>query len=295
MKSAPNNWTSIKAFLLVVRTGSTLAASRELGVTQPTVARRIDELEHELGVVLFDRDTRGFHLTPQGKRLVAEAEQVEAAVLSFGASAAELSDSVTLPIRFSAPILVFTDAIYEILAQFRATYPDTPIEVIPSNRFLDLSAGDGDIALRIASEIKDEELICRKLGVLSGGLYASRDYPGPLPSHPDQLQRHKFALFDGQNVPHALNNWLLGLIEPDQVATRCSDLGSMVATISKGEVLGPLPRPLGEKNEKLTACLYTPDNLSVPVWLVISPAAYRRKNVRALVKLMAKRYQSFGW
>ena len=295
MKSAPNNWTSIKAFLLVVRTGSTLAASRELGVTQPTVARRIDELEHELGLVLFDRDTRGFHLAPQAKRLVAEAEQVEAAVQSFGASATELSDSETLPIRFSAPISVFSDAIYEILAQFRATYPDTPIEVIPSNKFLDLNAGDGDIALRITSEIKDEELICRKLGALSGGLFASRVYPGPLPSHPYQLKRHKFAIFDGQNVPHALNNWLLGLIEPDQVVTKCSDLGSMVATISKGEVLGPLPRPLGENNEKLAACLYAPDNLSVPVWIVISPAAYRRKNVRAFVKLMAKRYQSFGW
>lgn len=295
MKSALNNWTSIKAFLLVVRTGSTLAASQELGVTQPTVARRIDELEHELGMVLFDRDTRGFHLTSQGRRLVAEAEQVEAAVRSFAASAAELSDNVTVPIRFSAPISVISDAVYEILAQFTAAHPDTPIEVIPSNRFLDLSAGDGDIALRITSDIKDEDLICRKLGVLSGGLYASRDYSGPLPSHPDQFEPHKFAIFDGQNVPHALNNWLLGLINSDQVATKCSDLGSMVATISKGEVLGALPRPLGDRNENLTACLYAPDNLSVPVWLVISPAAYRRKNVRAFVKLMAKRYQSLGW
>ena len=295
MKNAPKNWTSIKTFLLVVRTGSTLAASRVLGVTQPTVARRIDELEHELGMVLFDRDTRGFHLTPQAKRLVVEAEQVEAAVRSFGASAAELSDSATLPIRFSAPILVFTDAMYEILAEFRATHPDTPIDVIPSNRFLNLNAGDADIALRIASEIKDEELICRRLGGLSGGLYASRDFNGPLPSHPDQLKDHRFAMFDGQNVPHALNTWLLGLIETDQVATKCSDLGSMVATISKGEVLGPLPKPLGEKNERLSACFYAPDDLSVPVWLVISPAAYRRKIVRAFVKLMAKRYQSLGW
>ena len=295
MKSAPNNWTNIKDFLLVVRTGSTLAASRELGVTQPTVARRIDELERELGLDLFDRDTRGFHLTPQGRGLVAEAEEVEAAVRAFGASAAELSDNVTLPIRFSAPISVFSDAIYETLAQFRTAYPDTPIEVIPSNRFLDLNAGDGDIALRITSEIKDEELICRKLGALSGGLFASRAYPGPLPSHPDQLKGHRFAIFDGQNVPHALNSWVLDLIEPDQVVTRCSDLGSMVATISNGEVLGPLPRPLGDKDEKLTACFYAPDSLSVPVWLVISHAAYRRKSVKAFVKLMAKRYQFFGW
>jgi len=295
MKNARSNWSNIKVFLAVVRSGSTLAASRELGVTQPTVARRVDEFEHELGLILFDRDTQGFHLSPQGRRLVEDAEKVEAAVLSFGASAAELADDASQAIRFSAPVAALPNRIYEIIAEFREAHPDTPVEVTPTNRFLDLMGGEGDIALRITPEIKEDNLICRKLGVLSGGLYASRDYPGPLPSGQSQLGDHKFAVFDGRNVPHALNDWLLGLIRPEQVARSCSDLGSMIATIRKGEVLGPLPRPAGDMNEKLTACFFAPDNLSVPVWLVISPAAYRRSKVRALVKLMAKRYRSLGW
>lgn len=295
MKSVRSNWSNIRVFLAVVRSGSTLAASRELGVTQPTVARRIDEFEHELGLTLFDRDTQGFHLTPHAKRLVEVAEKVEAAVHALDASAAELADDAAQAIRFSAPVAALSDQIYEIIAEFENAHPQTPVEVTPTNRFLNLMGGDGDIALRITPENKEGSLICRKLGVLKGGLYASRDYPGPLPSSKNQLEGHKFAVFDGRNVPHALNNWLLGLIRPEQVARKCSDLGSMVATIGKGEVLGPLPRPLGDKNVKLTACFFAPDSLSVPVWLVVSPAAYRRRNVRALVKLIAKRYRTLDW
>lgn len=295
MKSAPSNWSNIRVFLAVVRTGSTLSASRELGVAQPTVARRIDEFEQELGLILFERDTRGFHLTPQGGKLVKDAEKVEAAVRSLGATAAELANDAFRIIRFSAPIAALSDEIYEVITEFRDAHPDTPVEVTPTNQFLDLMGGEGDIALRITPQIKEENLICRKLGVLSGGIYASRSYSGPLPSEQDRLSGYKFAVFEGQNVPHTLNNWLLEQIRPEQVAAKCSDLGSMVATIGNGELLGPLPRPLGDRSEKLTSCFYAPDSLSVPVWLVISPAAYQRKIVRALVKLMAKRYRSLGW
>ncbi|MBT8425437.1 MAG: LysR family transcriptional regulator, partial [Silicimonas sp.] len=52
MKSEFRNWSDIRVFLAVIREGSTLAASRKLGVAQPTVARRIDALEHETGLIL---------------------------------------------------------------------------------------------------------------------------------------------------------------------------------------------------------------------------------------------------
>ena len=130
MKSPLGNWSNIKAFLTVVRTGSTLAASRELGVTQPTIARRIDEFEQELGLTLFDRDTRGFHLTPQARKLVAEAEKVEVAVRSFGVSASELSYDPTLPIRFSVPIAALSDMTYKIIAEFRDALPPLGLHIV---------------------------------------------------------------------------------------------------------------------------------------------------------------------
>ena len=65
--------------------------------------------------------------------------------------------------------------------------------------------------------------------------------------------------------------------------------------IRNGAVLGPLPKAVGDNAENLVACFYTPDDLSVPVWLVMSPAAFRRKKVRAFAKLMAKQFKALGW
>jgi DNA-binding transcriptional LysR family regulator len=53
------DWSDLRHFLAVARTGSTLAAARHLGVNQTTCARRITALEEELGLTLFDEDERG--------------------------------------------------------------------------------------------------------------------------------------------------------------------------------------------------------------------------------------------
>lgn len=55
------DWDDIKTFVAAAQTGSFGAAARRLKTTQPTVTRRIDDLELRLGAKLFDRGLRGFH------------------------------------------------------------------------------------------------------------------------------------------------------------------------------------------------------------------------------------------
>jgi len=74
-------WSDLRIFLAVAREGSTLAASRLLNLNQTTVSRRIEALEHALGLALFTRTTRGFAPTPQGHALMTRIEAVEIAAL----------------------------------------------------------------------------------------------------------------------------------------------------------------------------------------------------------------------
>ncbi|MBQ1559292.1 LysR family transcriptional regulator, partial [Caulobacter sp.] len=60
--SAAVDWERHRAFLAVIDTGSLSAAARALGAAQPTVRRRIEDLEAQLGVALFTRSPSG--LTP---------------------------------------------------------------------------------------------------------------------------------------------------------------------------------------------------------------------------------------
>ena len=61
------DWDDIKAFVAAAQTGSFGAAARRLRTTQPTVTRRIDDLEYRLGARLFDRGLRGVTLTRAGE------------------------------------------------------------------------------------------------------------------------------------------------------------------------------------------------------------------------------------
>ena len=68
------DWNDLRYFLTVARDGSTLAAARELRVSQTTVARRIAALEEALGVRLFEKRQAGYSLTPDGQSLLGRAE-----------------------------------------------------------------------------------------------------------------------------------------------------------------------------------------------------------------------------
>ena len=75
-EAAAMNLKFLETFIWVARLGSFRLAAQKLFSTQAAVSNRIAALEDELGVRLFDRDTRGATLTPRGQTLLGYAEQV---------------------------------------------------------------------------------------------------------------------------------------------------------------------------------------------------------------------------
>ena len=71
------NWTALKDFLAVAEAGSLSRAARRLGVSQPTLSRRISALETELGAHLFTRSTRGLSPTTAGERLLTRVQRMQ--------------------------------------------------------------------------------------------------------------------------------------------------------------------------------------------------------------------------
>ena len=68
----------------MARTGSTIAAAKDLGVNQSTVQRRLAALEEAIGRELVERLPVGYRLTSFGEELRPHAEQVETAIAGFG-------------------------------------------------------------------------------------------------------------------------------------------------------------------------------------------------------------------
>ncbi|WP_433989346.1 LysR family transcriptional regulator [Sulfitobacter sp. TBRI5] len=276
-------------FLTVVREGSTLSASRKLGVAQPTVARRIEALENETGLTLFERDTRGFKPTEVARTLYPLAEAIEEAAENFADKTRELAER--RPIRITAPGY-FSDRVSDIFSEFVALNPGVVFEFIASLKVLNLSEGEADIALRISKNEPDETLICRKISTAKWALFGGQSYADKfgLPKSLDDLKGHRFVTFEHEDVPSHERNWLLRHVSPDQIVKSFSEPELMRASIRAGHGLGLVNLRLAEADHTLIRCFDNIEELSSSNMMLIAPAAYRRPEVKAFTKFFAPRY-----
>src|SRR5437868_11133515 len=100
--SAAMDWDDVRVFLAVARHGSLRAAGRALGLSQPTIARRLAAFETTFGgPSLFDRLPEGLRLNAAGEQLVPPAESIEDAVLTLERRRAAASPALSGTVRVS--------------------------------------------------------------------------------------------------------------------------------------------------------------------------------------------------
>ncbi|MBK6693434.1 MAG: LysR family transcriptional regulator [Myxococcales bacterium] len=176
-------WDDVKVFLAVVEEGSLSKAARRLAMTQPTVSRRIAELEVLLAEALFLRSAGGATLTAYGERLVLPAKRMAESAGEW-ARAAERSDAQPEGVvrLTAAPGIA-----YEFVAPFarwlRGKLPAVQLEVISTLQYLDLSRREADLALRMQKP-QQRDLVCLaevKTGVAA---FAAPAYAAKLPPKP---------------------------------------------------------------------------------------------------------------
>jgi DNA-binding transcriptional LysR family regulator len=289
MKSEFRNWSDVRVFLAVFREGSTLAASRKLGVAQPTVARRIDELENATGLTLFERNTRGFRPTPDARHLFPLAQAIETATEAFAGESRKRARQ--RPIRITAPGS-FSDQSMDIFSAFSALHPGTAFEFLPSLRRLSLRDGEADIALRVTDKEPDEGLICRKIGTSRWAMFGGQAYAEKhgLPKSLNDLEGHRFVTFQNDDVPDYVHKWLLRHVSPDQIIQTFSEMDLMQASIRAGHGLGLVNLRPAQFDDALIRCFGDIEDLSRPNMMLISPAAYQRPEVKAFTAFFAPRY-----
>ena len=97
------DWDDVRVFLAVAREGSMRAAGRALGLSQPTIARRLAAFESTFGgASLFDRLPEGLRLNAAGEQLVPAAEGIEDAVLTLERQRAAAVPALSGTVRVAA-------------------------------------------------------------------------------------------------------------------------------------------------------------------------------------------------
>ena len=285
MKSGFGNWSDVRVFLAVLRNGSTLAASRELGIAQPTVARRIDALEHALKLTLFERDTRGFRPTANARALVGAAEAAERAMAALERDAATCRRADAEVIRVTAAGPFLEELVSEVFAEFADTHPGLRYEYFASGDIVDMEAGEADIALRATRQPTGTVTLCRRLPDFTYGIFCTQDYIDRhgCPSGPGDLPHHDIVGYTGPVAASDAYHWLAAQVPDGRFTTRCNNQASACRILKGGNAVGMVSHLVARRQGGLVRCFAPPPELATRLWLLISPQAGERRVVRELI------------
>lgn len=282
------DWNRARAFLVTAEQGSLSAAARALGMTQPTLGRQVEALEHELNVVLFERIGRGLSLTPCGIDLLKHVKTMGEAASHLSLAAHEYSQSIKGRICISASETYATHLLPPIIKKIHAAEPDIEIEIIATVNASDLRKREADIAIRNFRPT-EPDLIAKKIKDIPARLYATPEYLDQIgnPKTIDELSQAQFIAIDSHHsVKQALNH--LGFnLTTDNFPIITENFLVMWEMVKQGIAIGILDGHIGDKEAKVVQVLPDMPPLIFPIWLVAHRELNTNRRVRMVFDLLA--------
>lgn len=201
-------------FAQVVEHGGFSAAERATDIPKSKLSRRVYNLEEHLGVRLIQRSSRHFAVTEIGMNIYRHAQ----VMMNAAQAAHDLVDHLSIQprgvIKVSLPVSIAQNEMTKILPQFLKMYPEIKVQLIVSNRRVDIINEGIDIALRVRSSLDDDpSLVLRKFEKIEQHLFASQAYLNEFGDlkQPEDLSQHRILSMidehlDQHIVVHDENN-----------------------------------------------------------------------------------------
>lgn len=173
--------SNIRDVLAVAETGSLRAASRKLGITQPTITRSIRDTENELGRALFVRQYHGVHLTEAGRLFVRRATVIHSELRHIYEELEQADGSFTGQVSLAMSAAASIPLLPGVLSKFHRLFPEALLRVTSSLLQpvkADLLSGQIDL---FVGPVRDErghpDLIAEKLFANRRMVVARKGHP----------------------------------------------------------------------------------------------------------------------
>jgi DNA-binding transcriptional LysR family regulator len=281
------DWNDLKAFLAVARGGSTLAGAKALNVNQTTVARRVESLEGALGLKLFERGQSGSRPTEAGRDLVGEAEKVERAAEALASRAQAHQRGLAGAIKITCVEILANSIITPAIGEFRKLYPEVQIDLMITDRRLDIEAGEADLAVRAGVALGDSDLVARKLAEFEFALYCSRDYAARKgrPATLADLRDHDLIGVDPSMDGLPGIAWMFQHAGGAAPVHRSNSMTNLVHAVRAGLGIAPLGCLLADADTHLLRCSDISDD-KADAWLVTRRELKDTPRMRAFIDFL---------
>jgi len=188
----------LRIFARVAAVQNLSSVGTELGLTPGTISKRIQALESELRVRLFDRTTRSIRITEEGATFLSYVERI---LIDLESARASVGDNATRPkgkLKISAPASFGRLFVAPAISAFMRDYPEIDIHIDLTDRIVNLQEEGYDVAIRTGA-LTDSVLIAKRLCADRQIVVASPAYLDThgIPETPASLSEHNcFVLGD---------------------------------------------------------------------------------------------------
>lgn len=278
--------------LAVAEHGSLTAAAAVLGRSLQSVSRSLAAMERELNVSLFNRTTRRVYPT---LACLSFLERIRPAVQEIAAAREALVDQaqqLSGAIRLAAPTWFGTQYAVPAVAEFMRLHGGVSIELVLSERHVDLAGEAIDVSLRLGA-LPSSDLKAKRIGALRRVIFGAPSYFAARghPQTPGDLAHHECLLRKSADE----EAWLFG---PDgetvRVKGRFRSSHAQACNLAAAAGLGVARAPLWQVRDyvrdgsiELVLTAFEPE--AAPVHLVWPGGRSLPKRVRALVDFLAER------
>jgi DNA-binding transcriptional LysR family regulator len=270
MNAKEPDWSLYRSFLAVLQEGSLSGAARALGLTQPTMARHIEALEHAVGFELFTRSQQGLAATEGALELKPYAESLAATAAALMRSASGQGRVVKGTVRVSASEIMGAEVLPAIFSALAERHPGLEIELVLSNAVDNLLRRDADIAVRMVAPVQ-EALVMQHVGTVTVGLHAHQRYleRRGVPRTLKSLHDHQTIGFDHETPAIRAMLQRVPDFESVRFAFRTdSDIAHLMA-IKAGLGVGICQVALARRDAELRRVLATAFDLKLGVWIAM--------------------------
>ncbi len=286
------DWDDLKIFHALIETGSMSAAARKLGIGQPTVSRRLDQLESRIGARLVTRGAEGVELTDIGDRIWAQVQimQSTASKVEHLAHQADRSDSGT--VRLAAPDGVAAYWIARSLSSFMEANPDINVE-LSTRTDGDTLNEQADIILQM-TESKRMNHVAEELATLHYVPFAAQHYLdiyGPPQGLADVINHRVGDLVNYRQQQEHWPKEAAALKQMMQPSLTTDDSASLFEAVKTGSVIAMLPTYVSKLDPELVH-LDMEMNVPITLWMVYHPDLRRVTRVKKLLDWLNELFDS---
>ncbi len=280
------NWDDLRIFFAVCHSGSFSKAAEALGLTQPTVSRRIDGLERMLGTQLLVRSPIGVTPTDYGRLVLEHAQMMQTSVKELTRKVRRSDEAIEGSVRLGVPDGLLTFWLMPRLCAFHRAYPTLTLEFICGLDDVDVGESPAHMSIQFSDRVPPN-FTALPLGAMHHLPYASREYISVFgkPATVSDLVQHRYVYHTSQK--HQTDRWdkeVLAISQLMPIAAVTNSSGALVEAVRAGVGIGMLPSYFSTFNDPSLVLLDFEYKAQAHFWLVYERRLDQLARIRAVIE-----------